>query len=848
MEAATPDDPKMGYRSFKEELSVIYAVLSRVEAAHVAELEELRREYSTLRRQFSPVTSDEEALSSAPQQNYSNEECRSALEPLHIVPQDSTQHTDEALQPVAKETSGSKRVSFQLRGAKEDQCLSRQCSGTGKPPIQVRDVWLDVGRHLVDSNSLQASFKVFYKDETSVAGFRLRTGSFREGTVRIQCKIIIELFCSVTTLHPVGVTRLIWNALSLGFIFYDLLILPLQAFHIEEQSFVQICDWIVAIFWTVDVFVTLRTGYFVGARLEMRHRQIAIHYARTWLSCDVLVIVVEWVSLLAQRLGSASILRSSRTLRSLRFLRLARVTKLRHFFQGMFDILNSNVHILVFTLMGLSVVLLLACHFVTCIWYALGSDSSDGWVTYEPLMDKSDIFFWYIASARWVIAQLNGRTDIDEKRNLRERFFTCVVGVMFAFICRAMFVSFITKTMLDLSEIFSEKARLQRLVNQYLASNQLPQDLSSRVKRCLHEYHDIRHEAKKEEKVLAVLPRGVQSDVLYEIRAPVVTRHFFYNSLHFESPSAMRSICRAVVQTVSARKGEILFRQGDACTRMLFTDKLIANYSQCFDDAAVPWSESAVLPSPASGLSSSISISSKSTKRSSWSGSECSSLQAYAADQLVKQVSQDSWICEAALWTEWVNRGSFTTLTHGFLYGIQPADLAQALLKHSNLFVMANMYAQCVVGELQCQENMSDILPFEVQFVAPIKLKVTVVSASNLRNADISVLTGYSDPYCVCKAIGLSGTCSEKRFRTPTIGNKLDPVWNHSAEVGLHRHQSLRFEVWDSDVPRPDTLLGEAVIDASEFYPCGFEGFLDLVGVDKAQGSLKVKIEVLQLA
>jgi len=156
-------------------------------------------------------------------------------------------------------------------------------------------------------------------------------------------------------LHPAGPVRMIWNLICLVFITYDLIILPMHAFDVEDSDGVQVCDWFVTVWWTFDM-LTFRTGYFVGSRLEMRARKIAIHYARTWLLCDIVIITTEWISRFAQTLGSASILRSSRALRSLRFLRLVRLPKIKALLEGMHDKLNSNVHILCGTLTVLSIV------------------------------------------------------------------------------------------------------------------------------------------------------------------------------------------------------------------------------------------------------------------------------------------------------------------------------------------------------------------------------------------------------------------------------------------------------------------------------------------------------------
>jgi len=270
-------------------------------------------------------------------------------------------------------------------------------------------------------------------------------------------------------------------------------------------------------------------------------------------------------------------------------------------------------------------------------------------VSYDEYTGPKDMLFWYIASARWVISQFNGRTDMNEKRNLRERFFTCLVGVVLAVIAQAVFISFITKSMLDLSELVSEKTRLRRLLNEYLMANPLPPHLTYRMKRCLNEHYDMNSQERNEKEILEVLPRHLQTDVLVEIRTPVLIKHDFFHSVLFESPPAMRVICQTVVQTVSARKGEAVFQQGDACSRMLFTDKLTAIYGQIFDDK-----HSQVAPDEP-----------RLVRYFSESSHGSHTLSSLSADCSFKKIKQNTWISEAALWTEWT-RLSLRNSTYRF--------------------------------------------------------------------------------------------------------------------------------------------------------------------------------------
>ena len=96
-------------------------------------------------------------------------------------------------------------------------------------------------------------------------------------------------------------------------------------------------------------------------------------------------------------------------------------------------------------------------------------------------------------------------------------------------------------------------------------------------------------------------------------------------------------------------------------------------------------------------------------------------------------------------------------------------------------------------------------------------LLLTLVEAATLKVGD---LNGLSDPYCMIRV----GT---HNFRTRTISETLNPVWNYSlrvyelvddvtAPLRLYREtcgqETLHLQVWDEDTFSTDDFLGEVSI------------------------------------
>merc|ERR1712151_337337 len=110
----------------------------------------------------------------------------------------------------------------------------------------------------------------------------------------------------------------------------------------------------------------------------------------------------------------------------------------------------------------------------------------------------------------------------------------------------------------------------------------------------------------------------------------------------------------------------------------------------------------------------------------------------------------------------------------------------------------------------------------------PVKLKVSIISATGLRAADLS---GKSDPFCTCQA-------KDAKFQTPVLKKTLSPQWNHVQTIEVQPDilgtlPALKFAVFDKDLVGSDDLLGKAELTQDEYLE-GYEGTLTLTNAGKA--------------
>lgn len=518
---------------------------------------------------------------------------------------------------------------------------------------------------------------------------------------------------------PDDTIHLIWTLPAIGFVAYDTVTVPLQAFHafIDGGFGVWVFELCIAIYWTLDIAVSFRTGFFRGTVLEMHPRMVAKKYMKTWCAFDVVLMLMEWITQFVSSYASVSVVRVTRVLRYVRVARLLRLIKIPMLWKLIEDQISTNLQHLIFSAIETVLIFLVLLHAVTCAWYAIGAASPNGWTSYDKAArEDNTLFFWYFASSRWVLAQINGRTDMNDQRNMQERFFTCVVAIVFAVIFMSIFLSSMTATILQFSDLSQKRSEARRKMNEYLQHHRVPLSLVASVKRQMLANTAItilRENAEREQQVLAQLPEHLQFDLLYEIRAPVLVRHAFLRELDLAFPRVVRRICLAAVRPAIAHHDQDVFHVGDPCSRMIFVDKGQMVYSQRDTVSIEPSCDFSFPAAPVRPTSMQSTETTRSTKI-------CKMQKAASADN-----GQDSewkvytgmWLSEAALWVEWENQGRLVASEDSLLMALDSGDLAHTLLAYRDAYALSAIYARRFSEVLREQQQQpSDLMKVDADF------------------------------------------------------------------------------------------------------------------------------------
>jgi hypothetical protein len=375
------------------------------------------------------------------------------------------------------------------------------------------------------------------------------------------------------------------------------------------------------------------------------------------------------------------------------------------------DQLHSSMLHLVLSVLKLGLLLCCMVHIIACIWYAIG-DATNGWITYYgahvQTPEKDSIVFWYSASCRWTLAQINGRTDMDERRNMPELIYTCTVAIAFAVIFMSLFISGLTAVMMEMSALTQSKTSLQRMVSNYLQKRDVSSRLVGNVKNCLAQDMDSSDWLEEEAKVLSSLPQQLARDMLHEVRAKVFLTYFWFAAMNDQYPRAVRHLCCDASHLLCPHMGEIVFEKGDACKRMLFVEQNTVLYARLSDEEILDLDSTP----PARGLYKSATMNLVSKKTVSLeSKDESIRLSRKTSEEGVAGVvlQRGDWLSEAVLWVDWINAGRLVAGPSTCLVALYASDFAATLQDYRGAYALSVLFARQFAESLKSMRDISDL-------------------------------------------------------------------------------------------------------------------------------------------
>eukprot|EP00929_Paragymnodinium_shiwhaense_P056722 TRINITY_DN28390_c0_g3_i1.p1 TRINITY_DN28390_c0_g3~~TRINITY_DN28390_c0_g3_i1.p1 ORF type:complete len:1065 (-),score=253.14 TRINITY_DN28390_c0_g3_i1:85-3279(-) len=389
-------------------------------------------------------------------------------------------------------------------------------------------------------------------------------------------------------LHPNSKIRILWDFLTTVNVLYECVVGPLDLMNwpMDDFAFMQ---WFVRFFWTADLILTFRTGYLLkNGRFEMRPRNVAVNYSKTWLPLDVTLIVGDWLDALFSNLSknfrvSRPLVKALRLVRVVRLGRIMRMSVLGRTTAGsaknglkasLQQTLKSEVFMVFMQLCSAVLSLLLLNHMLACGWAALSAN--DGWIYAQlPRGSGDDLSLVYWSAFHWSFTNFAGSMEIHP-HNVQERLYA-VSCLMAGFIIAAWFVGSLTSALTQL-KLHSGNHWDEALLGlrMYLREHNVSAVLVQRIMRNVerHIANKNLHRPDQEIALLGMVSHSLVVDLDFEMRMPVMEHHPFFKLFKKVFPATMKEICHEAVTYVDLIRGEYLFNEGETSPhpRMYFVD------------------------------------------------------------------------------------------------------------------------------------------------------------------------------------------------------------------------------------------------------------------------------------
>lgn len=514
--------------------------------------------------------------------------------------------------------------------------------------------------------------------KTVQKGLRMDEQKFREfvcglekGKSGIEPAGCCSCLAGWSALSPMAPVSVFFDFIFAWLVLYDFLLVPMMFFPMDDENgFTAVMLWVVRIFWSLAMPRSAITGYHnVDGSVEMRLSRVGRHYMKTWLIFDCVVVGTDWVELVLQTfdvVSSFRILKTARVLRIIKVLRLVKIVQVpRKYVNILVEMYSERVHLL-FCILKSTIIWLFLVHYLTCIWYGIGTIRVDktSWIEVYMWKDASTTDRYW-TSAHWAITQFIGSMSV-QPTNTVERAFS-VATLAFTFVSCAAFVSNLTAFMTQLHILDEGREKQFRNLQNYLRCHQITPNLASRVITCARYEMGKKQRAIAEAQIelLSEISEPLLKEIHYEVYASHLTSHPFFKRYHLINPMAMQKICHSAVTVERLSYGDLLFIECEEPQkpRMFF---VMAGTLAYMKDG-VPRAE---------------------------------------------QVREGAWACEEVLWTRWSHVGSLRAANNCQLLALDAhifRDIMYEYKQTDDPCTYAQMYVQQLNEAVERGDIVDDI-------------------------------------------------------------------------------------------------------------------------------------------
>lgn len=372
--------------------------------------------------------------------------------------------------------------------------------------------------------------------------------------------------------HPHSLQHVIWDVISLLVVTYDSCQIPYTIAWDIQFKRDGILFWIyiaTVFFWSFDLFVSFSTGFYSKGELVILFRQTARRYARTWMSCDICLLLLDY-SLLLLPTSGLRMMKVIRIIRCMRALRVLKAGRILTYLEEIFDANALQILYLVVVVMKTSGLVLAASHWLGCIWFYIGNNESQslfgsqGWVYFYEMENFSNVEL-YVISLRWILGHI-GTGVMLFPQTTSERIFDCFI-IMFALIVLGGAVSKISTTIQEINNVNDSKARRTREVKQYMKDQQLPVEMRGRVLRFVEYALSVEKTASLDPNLI---PLTLRTEIMMWQRGPLLQKSRIFALVALSFPEVFCDIC-SLLKSETHEVLQVIVRDRSLAHSMIIT-------------------------------------------------------------------------------------------------------------------------------------------------------------------------------------------------------------------------------------------------------------------------------------
>lgn len=466
-------------------------------------------------------------------------------------------------------------------------------------------------------------------------------------------------------LNPDSNTRIGWDLGSLIMVLYDMVMIPMQAYTLPENLFLDFMEWTTRLFWTFDIFFSCITGVVTAdGSVEYDIKIILKRYAKTWLAMDLVIVLSDWSEVIFSS-GGVAMLSFARTTRIIRIVRLLRLVRMQEIMANVTERIQSETLGPLLQVSKVLIVLLAVSHFTGCLWFAIGArDTTDSTWVQVLGYNTQGVDAQYLASLHWALSQFSGGMDEISPASPIERLFAVAVGgaiFVIALVMLGVFTSGLTQQYI----IGGSGARQLATLKRYLKQNNVSKVITKRV--CRNAKHAISGDLTPESvELLHVISEPLKIELSFDMYSQVLQTHHFFLELLQQLGPMMRPVCHRAMSMLLLSSTDVIFSLGDLPPepKMYIVVSGTLEYTDSYGE--------------------------------------------------VTMVGEKRCVSEASLWTTWKHRGTLTALSDAKLAMLDVQgfiDISQRFMRKSDAAgVKIVKYASQFVKDLNKSEEKNDLM------------------------------------------------------------------------------------------------------------------------------------------